>query len=59
VYTTGFIKENEQTLCNTKDLPPGVSEKEFVKLFALLAEGEREAVIPANASSWWKVTHVR
>ncbi len=59
VYTTGFIKENEQSLCNTKELPPGVSDKDFAKLFALLADREREEVVATDASSWWKVTHVR
>lgn len=58
-YTTGFIKENEATLCNAKDLPPGLSAEEFQKLFAILAKHEREETVSTEPSSWWKVTHVR
>lgn len=59
-YTTGFIKENEAVLTDTKALPPGLkSEAEFKELLALIASTEQKGAAPSDAANWWRMTHVR
>lgn len=58
-YTTSFIT-NENTLTDTKTLPPGIeSEKELHEMLALLASSEQKTITKDEPAAWWRITHVR
>lgn len=59
-YTTGFIKENESSLADTKALPPGIeSEAQFHELLAVLAYAETKSSSRPEGAAWWRMNHVR
>jgi 3-methylcrotonyl-CoA carboxylase alpha subunit len=58
-YTTAFIAERTEQIANAKALPPGISEREFRELLALLAAGEAVNAAPAEGAPWWRMQNGR